>query len=88
MFNVNNKNELSAYFHDRKNYQRIKLQYLENLKNISSSDILKDVIKLVLDSDMKDSHYISDYVHDNVADKVCKIIIGYTDIINKFIWMK
>ena len=50
--------------------------------------ILKDVIKLVLDSDMKDSHYISDYVHDNVADKVCKIIIGYTDIINKFIWMK
>jgi len=51
-------------------------------------DILKDVIKLVLNTQMKDSHYIPDYVHDNVADKVCKIIIGYTGIVNKFIWMK
>ena len=51
-------------------------------------NILQNVIKLVLNTDLKDSHYIPDYVHDNVADKVCKIIIGYTGIVNKFIWMK
>jgi UDP-N-acetylglucosamine 2-epimerase (non-hydrolysing) len=49
---------------------------------------LRDVIKLVLANDMKDSYYIKDYADENVADKVCKIIIGYTDIVNKFIWMK
>ena len=50
--------------------------------------ILNKVIKMCLNTELKDSHYIPDYIHDNVADKVCKIIIGYTEIVNKFIWMK
>ena len=48
--------------------------------------ILKQVIPLVLRSDLKEN--VSDYLSDNVSDKVCKIIIGYTSIINKFVWMK
>lgn len=51
-------------------------------------DILKQVIKLTLNTELQDSQFIPDYIHDNVADKVCKIIIGYTEIINKFIWRK
>lgn len=51
-------------------------------------EILRNAIKLVLNTDMKGSHYIPDYVPDNVADKVCKIIVGYTGIVNKFTWMK
>ncbi len=31
---------------------------------------------------------IPSYQHTNVSSKVCKIISGYTDIINKFVWMK
>ena len=50
--------------------------------------ILKDVIKLTLNTELLDSNFIPDYAHDNVSDKVCKIIIGYTEIINKFIWRK
>lgn len=51
-------------------------------------DILKCVINLTLSSELKETNFIQDYTSDNVADKVCKIIIGYTEIINKFIWMK
>jgi len=51
-------------------------------------DIMKDVLKLVLKSEMKDNDIIPDYSCDSVSDKVCKIIIGYTSIVNKFIWMK
>jgi len=51
-------------------------------------DILKDVLKLVLASDISDKNFIPDYSSDTVSEKVCKIIIGYTSIINKFIWMK
>jgi UDP-N-acetylglucosamine 2-epimerase len=51
-------------------------------------DILKDVLKLVLNSELSDKDAISDYSCETVSDKVCKIIIGYTNIVNKFIWMK
>ena len=51
-------------------------------------NILKDVIKLVLSKDLNDNDKIFDYICDNVSDKVCKIILGYTSIINKFIWRK
>ena len=51
-------------------------------------DILKDVLKLVLASDISDKNFIPDYSSENVSEKVCKIIIGYTGIVNKFIWMK
>jgi len=49
---------------------------------------LKDIIKIVLSSKLSDKNYISDYLSETVSDKVCKIIIGYTNIINKFIWNK
>lgn len=51
-------------------------------------NILKDVVKLVLSKDLNDNDKILDYTCDTVSDKVCKIILGYTSIINKFIWMK
>ena len=51
-------------------------------------NILKDVVKLVLNKDLNDNDKILDYTCDTVSDKVCKIILGYTSIINKFIWMK
>lgn len=51
-------------------------------------DILKNALQLVLNSKLHDNNTIPDYICDNVSDKVCKIIIGYTSIVNKFIWMK
>ena len=51
-------------------------------------DTLKDVLKLVLNNELSDKDAIPDYTCDTVSDKVCKIIIGYTSIVNKFIWMK
>lgn len=50
--------------------------------------IMKNVVKMVLDTEMNEKDYIPDYLCDTVSDKVCKIIIGYTEIVNKFIWMK
>ena len=51
-------------------------------------DTMKDVLKLVLNSSMNEKDYIPDYACETVSDKVCKIIIGYTIIINNFIWRK
>lgn len=51
-------------------------------------EIMKDAVKLVLESKMEDKNYIPDYACDNVSEKVCKIVNGYTSIVNKFIWMK
>jgi UDP-N-acetylglucosamine 2-epimerase (non-hydrolysing) len=50
--------------------------------------ILEKVLKIVLDHPISDKSFIPDYSCDNVSEKVCKIIIGYTSIVNKFIWMK
>lgn len=49
---------------------------------------LKDVLKLVLNNEINEKDFIPDYLPENVSDKVCKIIIGYTSIVDKFIWMK
>ena len=46
------------------------------------------MVKLVLSNEISDKNFIQDYLSENVSDKVCKIIIGYTSIVNKFIWMK
>lgn len=43
-------------------------------------------IAMCLNSD--DTQLLNCYEDDNFSDKVCKIIIGYTDIINKFVWNK
>ena len=51
-------------------------------------NILKDVIKLTLQESLNEKNHIFDYQTKNVSDKICKIIIGYTSIVNKFIWMK
>lgn len=51
-------------------------------------DILKNVINMTLNTELKDNNFIPDYLPDNVSDKVCRIIIGYTSIVNKFIWRK
>lgn len=53
-------------------------------------DILKDVLKLVLSSGelFDNTDNIADYACETVSDKVCKIVIGYTAIVNQFIWMK
>lgn len=51
-------------------------------------NILEKVLRIVLDQPINDKSFIPDYTSDNVSEKVCKIIIGYTSIINKFIWMK
>jgi UDP-N-acetylglucosamine 2-epimerase len=51
-------------------------------------DTLKDVIKLVISSPINANEHIPEYLPEHVSDKVCKIIIGYTSIVNKFIWMK
>ena len=51
-------------------------------------DIMKDVLKLVLSNEIPDENFIPDYSSEYVSEKVCKIIIGYTSIVNKFIWMK
>ena len=51
-------------------------------------DIMKNVLKLVVDSTVDEKSYIPDYRCETVADKVCKIVIGYTSIVNKFVWRK
>lgn len=51
-------------------------------------DSLQSALELVLNTEMNINDKIPDYLCETVSDKVCKIIIGYTDIINKFIWRK
>jgi len=51
-------------------------------------DIMKDVLKMVFNKELHIDNMVPEYACSNVSDKVCNIIIGYTSIINKFIWMK
>ena len=48
---------------------------------------LNESIKLALSFDLSNNEII-DYKDNNFSEKVCKIICGYTSIVNKFIWMK
>jgi len=49
---------------------------------------LQTALELVINTEMNIQDKIPDYLCETVSDKVCKIIIGYTDIVNKFIWRK
>ena len=57
--------------------------------NITISNLnwncLKDSISLAT---LPNKNIIPDYVDTNFSEKVCKIISGYTSIVNKFIWNK
>ena len=46
-------------------------------------NILKDIIKSTLQESLNEKNHIFDYQTKNVSDKICKIIIGYTSIVNK-----
>ena len=48
---------------------------------------LEDCIKVVLNNNLNINE-ISNYKDINFSEKVCKILVGYYGIINKFIWMK
>jgi len=50
-------------------------------------EYLKNSIKICIDSSNTNNN-ISNYNDINFSEKVCKIISGYTSIVNKFIWMK
>lgn len=48
---------------------------------------LKDCVNLVLNNPLKINNVIN-YNDINFSEKVCKIVVGYYGIINKFVWMK
>ena len=52
--------------------------------NIKPDDIVRN-INLAINTKF---NKISNYKDSNFSQKVCNIISGYTDIVNKFIWMK
>jgi len=53
---------------------------------------LNQAIKICLETNNNNNNssnnIILDYVDTNFSEKVCKIISGYTSIVNKFVWMK
>ena len=48
---------------------------------------LKSSIDITIGSSICDNKIIN-YDDTNFSEKVCKIIMGYTEIVNKFIWLK
>lgn len=48
---------------------------------------LEKAIEIALVTNQSESEIVS-YIDTNFAEKTCKIIAGYTDIVNKFCWMK
>ena len=50
-------------------------------------DQLKYVVKLCINSNNIHNEIIN-YKDYNFSEKVCKIIAGYYEIVNKFLWMK
>ena len=50
-------------------------------------DILQHVVDFTISNSIIKTH-VYDYLPENVSENVCKIILGYIGIVNKFIWMK
>jgi UDP-N-acetyl-L-fucosamine synthase len=49
--------------------------------------ILQALETIVL-QEKQDIHFVSDYMKNNVSEKVIRLIISYTDYVNKKIWGK
>jgi UDP-N-acetyl-L-fucosamine synthase len=49
--------------------------------------ILEGVLEFTLNNSISNNS-IPYYLPENVSDNICKIILGYIGIVNKFIWMK
>ena len=47
-----------------------------------------DILEDQSDGDKRTINIVPDYVAPNVSDKVVRIIISYTDYVNKFVWKK
>ena len=55
---------------------------------LSYERILQGILHLKSDNQNSKSRLVSDYSMPNVSDKIVKIIISYTDYINKNVWKK
>lgn len=55
---------------------------------LSYERILQGILHLKSDNQNSTSRLVSDYSMPNVSDKIVKIIISYTDYINKNVWKK
>lgn len=60
------------------------------MTGLEKSRILQaiDVVTIQFNENLNTIHPVSDYVTDNVSKKVLRIIISYTDYINRTIWKK
>ena len=56
--------------------------------NIQMGDIYWNNFKVNLEIAINKNSWIDIYRDDNVSQKICSIISGYTGIVNKFVWMK
>jgi UDP-N-acetylglucosamine 2-epimerase len=57
--------------------------------NITISNLKWDCLKQSISlATLSKKNIVKDYVDTNFSEKVCKIISGYTSIVNKFIWNK
>ena len=45
-------------------------------------------LEIVINSSNKAKKIIEDYNEDNVSNKIERIILSYTDYINRFVWQK
>ena len=60
------------------------------LTGLNYRNVLRGIKLLINEKKSKivKSKIVSDYKIHNVSDKVLKIILSYTDYVNKFIWHK
>ena len=60
------------------------------MTGLEKSRILQaiDVVTIQFNENLNTIHPVSDYETDNVSKKVLRIIISYTDYINRTVWKK
>jgi UDP-N-acetylglucosamine 2-epimerase len=58
------------------------------LGDIKSGNLIRSIKLAINLSSSNNNNIIQDYTDDNFSQKVCRIVSGYTGIVNKFIWMK